>query len=55
MPGGYLVRDGAGATIAYVYGTDDRRTDNWQALSVDEAHRIATGIARLPDLLAQKK
>jgi hypothetical protein len=45
------VDDSAGQTLAYVYGSDQPRGVNDQRLTLDEARRIAAGIARLPDLL----
>ena len=49
---GYRIEDAWGRTVAYVYARDDE----WSAhvangLTFDEARRVATGIARLPDLL----
>ena len=49
IPGGYLVRDGNGMPLAYVYGRDaDRISVSEQRLTADEARRISRLIARLP-------
>jgi hypothetical protein len=54
MPGGYVVRDANGQTMAYVYARQDP-TEALQAkvLTMDEARRVATNIARLPKLLGK--
>lgn len=52
IPGGYVVRDATGQTVAWVYGrTDEAEALQAKALTMDEARRIAGGIARLPELL----
>ena len=44
--------DANGQTLAYVYGLDDSRNAAIaKALTRDEARRIASNIAKLPDLL----
>jgi K+/H+ antiporter YhaU regulatory subunit KhtT len=52
IAGGYVVRDANGQALAYVYSRDDP-TEALQAkmLTKDEARRIATNLARLPELL----
>lgn len=54
IPGGYLVKDARGITVAWVYARDDLHArSNGQAwLTTDEARRIAKAISRLPELLA---
>jgi hypothetical protein len=46
-PACFVLRDGSGATIAYVYCEEAAV----KLLSKDEARRIATNFARLPELL----
>jgi hypothetical protein len=55
IPGGYVVRDANGQTLAYVY-IRATETDAMQAkvLTDDEGRRVATNIARLPELLGTK-
>src|SRR5260370_3179244 len=50
--GGYVVRDANGFAVAYVYGrsTEDEATAAKQ-MTMDEARRIASNIAKLPEML----
>jgi hypothetical protein len=50
-PGGYKVLDANGQSLAYVYAGDKSLTE---ALTEDEARRIASNIAKLPALLTSK-
>jgi hypothetical protein len=52
MPGGYVVRDANGQTLAFVYSREnDAEARQAKVLTKDEAQRIAVNIARLPELL----
>lgn len=53
MPGGWMVQDGTGFVVAYVYGRDGSAVKPG-LMTLDEARRIAAGIARLPELLTRK-
>lgn len=58
IPGGYVVEDGNGVRVAYVYAETNRMQSASYAgekLTPDEARRIAAGIARLPDLMATRR
>jgi len=49
IPGGYKVLDANGQSLAYVYGRDARAdADTASVLTMDEARRIASNIAKLP-------
>lgn len=52
----YTVTTANGIVVAYVYCDDaaHKVTSGWNKLSSDEARRIATAIARLPELLEKK-
>jgi len=53
IPGGFKVLDGEGQSLAYVYGVADDPTIG-KTLTLDEARRIASNIAKLPSLLAKR-
>jgi hypothetical protein len=50
IPGGYVVKDATGQALAYVYGLETR-ADAAKVLTMDEARRVASNIAKLPTLL----
>jgi hypothetical protein len=52
IPGGYVVRDANGQSLAYVYSRDNANdASTAKVLTKDEARRIARSIAKLPTLL----
>ena len=54
LDGGFKIVDSNGQTFAYVYGhADQRDAEIAKALTLDEARRIASNIAKLPTLLAK--
>jgi hypothetical protein len=52
MPGGHVVRHAKGQALAYVY-SQHNEADALQTMTKDEARRIATDLAQLPELLRQ--
>ena len=55
IPGGYVVKDATGQSLAYVYARETKaQADTAKVLTMDEARRVAANIARLPMLLAKK-
>jgi hypothetical protein len=52
IPGGYKVLDANGQSLAYVYAGD--KSVLTDALTQDEARRIASNLAKLPVLLLGK-
>jgi hypothetical protein len=56
IPGGYVVKDAAGQSLAYVYARETKaQADTAKVLTMDEARRIANNIAKLPNLPKQKE
>lgn len=54
IPGGYVVKDATGQALAYVYARETKAdADTAKVLTMDEARRIASNIAKLPSLLAK--
>ena len=54
IPGGFRVDDAEGKAVAYCYGLDPRELPaaGHLRLTRDEARRVASNIAKLPDLLS---
>jgi hypothetical protein len=49
IPGGYVVKDSTGQPIAYVYARETKaQADTAKVLTMDEARRIASNVAKLP-------
>jgi hypothetical protein len=47
IPGGYVIKDANGQSLAYVYGRESRAdADPAHVLTMDEARRIASNIAK---------
>ena len=52
IPGGYVVKDATGQSLAYVYARETKaQADTAKVLTMDEARRIARNVATLPELL----
>ena len=55
MPGGYVVKDATGQVLAYVHARETKaQADTAKVLTMDEARRVASNIAKLPMLLRKK-
>jgi hypothetical protein len=55
IPGGFVVKDATGQALAYVYAREKRAdADIAKVLTMDEARRVASSIAKLPTLLGRK-
>ena len=54
--GGFKIVDSQGQSLAYVYGHSDMRDAQIaKGLTLDEARRIASNIAKLPELSRSNK
>jgi hypothetical protein len=54
IPGGYVVKDATGQSLVYVYARETRaEVDTAKVLTMDEARRVASNIAKLPTLLSK--
>jgi hypothetical protein len=54
IEGGFKVVDANTQAVAYVYGHADKRdADTAGSMTLDEARRVASNIAKLPSLLAK--
>ena len=52
IPGGFVVKDATGQSLAYVYARETKaEADTAKVLTMDEARRVASNIAKLPTLL----
>src|SRR5262249_39626392 len=53
--GGYVVRDANGFAVAYVYGrSTEAEAMEAKQMTMDEARRVASNIAKLPEMFASK-
>jgi hypothetical protein len=56
LDAGFKIVDSNGQSLAYVYGyADPRDAGTAKALTLDEARRIASNIAKLPALLKRRE
>ena len=51
IPGGFVVKDANGQSLAYVYARDTKADADIAKVLMDEARRVASSIAKLPALL----
>ena len=56
IPGGFVVKDATGQSLASVYARETKaQADTAKVLTMDEARRVASNIAKLPGLQDKKK
>jgi hypothetical protein len=54
LDGGFMIVDSNGQSLAYVYGlADPRDATIAKSLTLDEARRIASNIAKLPEYMGK--
>ena len=54
LPGGFKVVDASGQSLAYFYAREnDNDAGTARVLTMDEARRLASNFAKLPELLGQ--
>ena len=56
IPGGFKVLDTNGQSLAYVHGRESKAdADTAHVLTMDEARRVASNIAKLPQFLREAR
>ena len=55
IPGGFVVKDATGQALAYIYGREKKAdAETAKVLTMDEARRVTSNIAKLPLLLKKR-